>query len=227
MPDKLVSMGEPEEDGQDEEPSASEAISASAAKKQNDATLALSESEFLAMQVPATPPPAVPAGKPARAQSPVSKHDASMWAGSVIVADEFEPLVVPKRPLGRWVFLALFGLGVVSAALYFLWWQPSHDIEASEPAAAKPAEPTASAASAPATQPAAAPAPSAAATPPPAEATPPAAAAAIAPEAPKAEPPVKKKTAGKKKTSSKKKKSSKKKTSSKKKKKKRTTRRGG
>lgn len=235
MPDKLESMGEPEEDGPREDASASPAATASEVKRSNDATMALSESEFLALQVPAAAPPAIPAGKPARASSPVSRNDASMWAGSVLVADEFEPLVVPKKPLGRWLFVALFGLGLVGAALYFLWWQPTHEVAAAEPpevagisAAAKPAEGQA-AAPVPAAAPAPAPASPAESAPPPA-AEPPAAepAAAIAPEKPAAAPPPVKKTASKKKSSSsKKKKSSKKKTSSKKTKKKKKTSRGG
>lgn len=226
MPDKLESMGEPEEDGPREDASASQATStaASEAKRQNDATMALSESEFIALQVPSAPP-AIPAGKPARASSPVSRNDASMWAGSVVVADEFEPLVVPRKPLGRWVFLALFGLGVVGAALYFLWWQPAQEVAAAEPleeasAAAKAAEPDQPAPTA-APAPAPAPEPAPAAQPPPAQP-----ASVAAPEKPAATP-TPKKTASKKK-SSKKKSSSKKKTSSKKKKKKkRSTRRGG
>jgi hypothetical protein len=201
-------MGEPEEDAPSVEPS--EAVGASPdsdAKRNNDSTIALSEQEFQALQVPSAPP-AIPTPRPAPA--PVSRNDASMWAGSVLVADEFEPLEVPKNPMGRWVLLAFFGLGVVGAALYFLWWRPAQDVDAAESVAAKAAEPAPVAAPAPA--PAAEPAPAAQATPPP-EAQP----AVAAPEKPAAAP-APKKTASKKKSSAKKKSSSKKKTSSKKKK---------
>jgi hypothetical protein len=196
-------MGEPDDGWVSDEPSPAEAAAASEARKKNDATVALTEEEFVAMQVPAAAPPRVPTPKPA------SRNDASMWAGSVLVADEFEPLVVPRKPLGRWVFLALFTTGLVGAALYFLWWQPAQESAASEPAAdetvaAKPAEP----------QPAAAPAPAPvpAAETPPAPEPAPTTVAAVAPDKPAAAPPPVKKT-----SSSSKKKSSKKKTSSKKK----------
>jgi hypothetical protein len=214
LPDKLVSMGEPEEDAAHVEPSEAAGASAeSDAKRKNDSTIALSEQEFQALQVPSAPP-AIPTPRPGAiptprpGATPIPRNDASMWAGSVLVADEFEPLEVPKNPMGRWLLLAFFGLGVVGAALYFLWWRPAQDVDASEPVA-KAAEPAPAAAPAPAPPPAAAPA---------AEAAPPPAAqpAVAAPEKP-AVAPAPKKTASKKK-SSKKKSSSKKKTSSKKKK---------
>ena len=219
-------MGEPDDGWVSDEPSPAEAAAASEARKKNDATVALTEEEFVAMQVPAAAPPRVPTPKPA------SRNDASMWAGSVLVADEFEPLVVPRKPLGRWVFLALFTTGLVGAALYFLWWQPAQESAASEPAAdetvaAKPAEPQ------PAAAPAPAPVPAPAAETPPAAEPAPTTAAAVAPDKPAAAPPPVKKTSSsskkkssKKKTSSKKK-SSKKKTSKKKSSKKKTASRGG
>ena len=211
-------MGEPEpgDDGPRDAPS--DAAAESDAKKKNDATVALSEQDLQAMRVPTATPPAVPTPRPAPAPR-VSRHDASMWGGTVLVADEFEPLVVPKTPLGRWFLLAFFTLGLAAAALYFLWWQPAHDVAASE----EPTDTSPIAAAAPAApQPAAAPvpaAPPAADTPPAAETAPaapePTAVAAAAPDKPAAAPPIKKKTVSKKKTS--KKKSSKKSSKSKKK----------
>jgi outer membrane biosynthesis protein TonB len=198
---------EPEDDGPREATSPSDGAVASEARKSNDATLALSEQDLQAMRVPTAAPPAVPTPRPAPAPK-VSRHDASMWGGTVLVADEFEPLVVPKKPLGRWFLLAFFTLGLAAAALYFLWWQPSHDVAASE----EPTDTSPIAAAAPAElQPAAAPVPT---SPPGAQTAPttdtapgaaePTAAAAVVPEKPVAAPPIKKKTTSKKKTSKKK-----------------------
>src|SRR5688500_12012394 len=100
-------MGEPDDGWVSDDAAPADAAAASAARHKPAAA------------PPA--PPAVPTPKPA------ARNDASMWAGSVLVADEFEPLVVPRKPLGRWVFLALFTTGLVAAALYFLWWQPAQE----------------------------------------------------------------------------------------------------
>ncbi|HEY8143365.1 MAG TPA: hypothetical protein VIG06_11870 [Kofleriaceae bacterium] len=225
-------MGEPErgEDGLRDETSPSDDKAASEAKKNNDSTVALSEQDLAAMRVPAAAPPAVPTPRPAPAPK-VSRHDASMWGGTVLVADEFEPLVVPKKPLGRWFLLAFFTLGLAAAALYFLWWQPAHDVATSE----EPTDTSPIAAAAPAeTQPAAAPAPPAAETLPAAPsaaaetapgAAEPTAVAAVVPDKPTTSPPVKKKTSSKKKSS--KKKSAKKSSKGKKKTSKKKTSRGG
>jgi outer membrane biosynthesis protein TonB len=221
LPDKLQTLGEPEPgDGGPRDAPSSDAADESDARKKNDATLALSEQDLQAMRVPTATPPAVPTPPPAPAPK-VSRHDASMWGGTVLVADEFEPLVVPKTPLGRWFLLAFFTLGLAAAALYFLWWQPSHDVAASEePTDTSPIAAAAPAAPQPAAAPSPAPTPAAAGTAPATDT----AAAAAEPAAVSAEnptaapPPVKKTSSSKKKTS--KKKTSKKKTSSKSKRKK-------
>jgi hypothetical protein len=223
-------MGEPDDGWASDEVAPADAAAASEAKKKNDATVALSEEDLAAMRVPAAAPPAVPTPLP----RPVPRNDASMWGGSVLVADEFEPLVVPRKPLGRWLFLAMFATGLVGAALYFLWWQPAQESAAEAPVeealAAKPAEPQPSAAPAPAPAPDPAPAAAVDTQPATAPAPEPIAAAAVAPDKPAATPPPVKKTSSSTKKSSKKKTSSKKKSkkkTSKKKSSKKKTSRGG
>jgi len=133
-----------------------------------DATIALSEDQLREMEASAgvkTTAPPIPA-RVTRPKPAAVPHDASVWAGKIMLADEIAPTARSTRRGRRWALAGVLAAAAIAMGIYVArpWWDQAPVVSA-----AKVVEPVARVAPPPAPTPA--PAPVAAekpATPPPA-----------------------------------------------------------
>ena len=97
-------------------------------RDQGEPTADLSASQVLAV----TPKPPTP---------PVSKHDASVWKGLVVGADDFAPAAKAKPKMRRWMIYGVLGSAVVAGSGYAVLTTRSD--KPKTPAIAKPSDPVA------------------------------------------------------------------------------------